>query len=468
MLIRISLVLALVGFQGPLAAQVPVIDDWPEWNRISPPVVPDSAWSRYASPEEAGWSAEKLEAVGEFVKDSESPSVLVIYNGAILAEWGESRRRFMCHSMRKSLLSGIYGIAVDDGLIDLRETIGALGIDDISRLTETEKTATVGDLLKARSGVYHPAAYWPPPEDAPERGSRQPGNHWFYNNWDSNALGTIYNQKTAGDLFRSFEAKIARPIGMQDFDLRHTYYHLEAQNSRHPAYPFRMSSRDLARFGLLFLDEGRWNQRQVLPADWVWESTRAYSTHYSGGYGYMWWTARENSLLGQLGAYWAAGYGGHYLYVVPGARLVLVHRADTYTGNHVNDIYPTNILNKILAARIGPPRAAPRLMRDDEPEPDDAGIRLAAEKIGAVIGEYHGDDSIVTLREIEGQLEISSPVYGRFLLHPRSPGRFVMEDSRFPVEMLSGSDSRVVTIRVEVPSDKVYSFHRHRNYARER
>ena len=61
--------------------------------------------------------------------------------------------------------------------------------------------------------------------------------------------------------------------------------------SRHPYYGFRLSTSDLARFGLLFLRNGRWGGQQVVPADWVRESTPPHSViGPQGGYGYMWWT----------------------------------------------------------------------------------------------------------------------------------------------------------------------------------
>jgi CubicO group peptidase (beta-lactamase class C family) len=87
--------------------------------------------------------------------------------------------------VRKSLLSALVGIGVAEGRIRLGETIGALGIDDRDPgLTETEKEATIRDLLMARSGIYHPAAYEAPDMKArrQQRGSHPPGSFWYYNN----------------------------------------------------------------------------------------------------------------------------------------------------------------------------------------------------------------------------------------------------------------------------------------------
>ena len=112
---------------------------WPEWNGVTPPMYPGERWLQYATPEEAGWSSEKLQSAAAMIEEAESAAVVVIYNGAVLAHWGEPSRRFMCHSMRKSILSALYGIAVDRGSIDMDATMHDLGIDDISPLSETEK-----------------------------------------------------------------------------------------------------------------------------------------------------------------------------------------------------------------------------------------------------------------------------------------------------------------------------------------
>ena len=121
-----------------------------------------------------------------------------------------------------------------------------------------ENSATIHDLLTSRSGVFHPAAYETDSmqKKRPLRNSHDPGTFWFYNNWDFNALLTIFNQETKQDFFAQFEEKIAKPIQMERFRLKDTFYHYEHQVSSHPAYLFRMSTLDLARFGLLYLRKG--------------------------------------------------------------------------------------------------------------------------------------------------------------------------------------------------------------------
>jgi CubicO group peptidase (beta-lactamase class C family) len=283
-----------------------------------------------ADPRQAGWSEERLEAARRQAEALDPTAVMVVQDGRVVASWGDVAHKVNAASVRKSFLSALYGIAVADAEIDLSATLAELGIDDIPpSLTATEKTATVRDLLTARSGIYHRAAH----ETAdmkrkrPERGSHAPGSFWFYNNWDFNALGTIYRQRTGEDLFASFDQRIARPIGMEDFSVRDGRYALESV-SEHPAYTFRITARDAARFGQLFLDGGRWRDRQIVPAAWVEESTRPYSwaKRIRQGYGYLWWTLPPDTWGAD--AFYASGYGGQIIAVVPARRLVVVQTVD--------------------------------------------------------------------------------------------------------------------------------------------
>jgi CubicO group peptidase (beta-lactamase class C family) len=243
--------------------------------------------------------------------------------------------------VRKSLLSALIGIAVDEHNIDLSGTMNSLGIDDNApSLTPMEKTATVGDLLKARSGTYHPALY----ETAgmarrrPPRGSHSPGSFWYYNNWDFNALGTIYERATGESIFAAFEHRIARPIGMPDYQSSDGEY-FRGTASEHPAYPIRMNARDLARFALLYLHEGSWKGRQIVPRAWVRESTQSYSQAYPElgpalGYGYPWWIGFPSNMGAPTvnvppHTFAAMGAEGQYAFVIPAYDLVVVHRVNS-------------------------------------------------------------------------------------------------------------------------------------------
>jgi CubicO group peptidase (beta-lactamase class C family) len=327
------------------------------------PEFPGAAWKAIDKPERIGWSPAKLKEAEQYAATINTAAVMIVTRGRVLHEWGETATRFNVHSIRKSFLSALYGIHVSDGCIDLGRTMESLGVDDNQpSLTAEEKQATLHDLLKARSGVYHPALYETPGMRAarPARGSHAPGTFWYYNNWDFNVLGTTFERLTKTNLFAEFKARLAEPLQMQDYRIEDGEY-VTGADSVYPAYPFRMTARDMARFGLLFLRDGKWRDRQVIPAAWVRDSVTSYSdAGNSGGYGYLWWVAVDGRHLPGValpdGSYSARGAGGHYILVVPAVDVVIVHRVNTdIRGRAVSGTEFGRLVQLILDARSSQP-----------------------------------------------------------------------------------------------------------------
>jgi CubicO group peptidase (beta-lactamase class C family) len=320
--------------------------------------VPGTEWQKLASPEQAGWAPDQLKKIHEYVEQIGSTSAMIVHHGVVVAAWGDIAHRSNLHSCRKSLLSALIGIAVADGKINLDDTLEKLGIDDNPpSLTAEEKQATLREMLEARSGVYHPTEYETKSmvEQKPPRGSHPPGTFWYYNNWDFNTLGYIYERAVNEKIFDAFYRAIAQPIGMQDFRPRDGHY-VTSSDSRFPAYPFEMSARDFARFALLYLRGGKWNGLQVVPADWVKASTQPYSDAPSGGYGYLWWTGDSASgktpeTIFPKGSFWAEGHLGQYAVVVPSLDLIIVNRVDSNeTRKSVNKREIARLVQMVVAA----------------------------------------------------------------------------------------------------------------------
>jgi CubicO group peptidase (beta-lactamase class C family) len=301
-------------------------------------VYPAAAWEWHASPESVGWSSEALARVTERLSEMPSTGLMAVVGGRVLFDYGDIERVSYLASVRKSILSMLVGIYRERGVIDLTKTLADMGMDDHQGLTDAEKQATMLDLLTARSGIYHPASN--SGDDlgsAPERGSQAPGSYYLYSNWDFNALGTAFEKQTGIDIFDALEQELARPLGLQDFD-RAT--HRKSGNlsvSQHPAYHMNLSTRDMARIGYVMLREGRWDDRQLIPRDYVLESTRAFTPRSemnparrrSGafGYGYLWWVFDNPELPAVYnGAYIGLGAVGQHILVMPALDLVVVHK----------------------------------------------------------------------------------------------------------------------------------------------
>ena len=322
---------------------------------------PEKNWKKYSTPEEAGFSSKKLEAVTVLCDSINKTALFVVYKGNVLISYGEYSRRFYCASVRKSFTSALYGIYSGEGVIDISKTLGELSITDKIELTAQEKTATVEDLLKSRSGVYLPAIGETKSmkENRPKRGSHKPNTFFYYNNWDFNVLGTILKQETKQDITQAFYEKIAKPLQMEDYRIFDgLIWHDNITNTMHSKYDFKLSARDMARFGVLYLNNGKWNNKNIISEEWIKKSFIPYSNSNEGGYGYLWWINKIND---NLTSYSARGWGGHVISIIPEIDLVFVMRNDTYFGKG-GEWFDYELIRLIAAAKVSKTKINPKLI----------------------------------------------------------------------------------------------------------
>jgi hypothetical protein len=328
--------------------------------------------------------------------------------------------------MRKGLYNALFGIAVAEDRIALDATLAELGIDDLQGLTAAERAATVEDLLTSRSGVYHPAAYEPSSmkRERPARGSHPRGTFWFYNNWDFNTAAHLVARATGESVFDLFAERIAAPLGMEDFALDDTFSFWEPSHSRYAAPLFRMSARDLARFGLLYLRGGEWNGSRILDPAWIERSWRLHTAFDEGsrygagnGFGYLWWIhpGQEDAATAfeRRDVYLTRGSDGQVLAVVPAMALVVVHQTDSENGREVGFTAAVELIDRILRA-YGGSGSSEVLTTDLRPQPlpnpAPAPVRRKAipwtpESIGGFIGAWIGARGVrIEVHSVEGRL----------------------------------------------------------------
>jgi CubicO group peptidase (beta-lactamase class C family) len=303
-----------------------------------------------------GWSETGIAAAGEAAASMPEGCTIVVQGGRLVAIWGDASRRTKLSSIRKSFLSALFGIWAETPGLDLDRTLAEIGVDEVPPLSATERSATIRMLLQSRSGVYRPAVGGLPADRArmPAPDSHAPGTFWYYNNWDFNALGTVFERLTGSTVADAFASRIAQPLGMQDFRHEDSYSFAGGgsviEQSRHPAYHFRMSARDAARFGLLFLSEGAWGSQRLVPAAWVRESTQAYSRVGRGGYGYLWWVDAWPGV--EVPSFSARGALGKYIVVLPERDLVVVYLNHTDFPDNAADLPPEDLAR--LPTATGP------------------------------------------------------------------------------------------------------------------
>ena len=156
----------------------------------------------------------------------------------------------------------------------------------------------------------------------------EPGTTWVYNSGATELLAHILKKATGKNPDDYAREHLFGPLGIRDFYWKHTP--LDLPDTEGGLY---LTPRDLAKLGLLFMHDGLWAGKQIVPAGWVAQSTRwSIDTHWHApGYGFQWW-----AVAGKTGeapdAFAAIGYGGQYLIVVPRLDLIAV-----FTGWNIYD-----------------------------------------------------------------------------------------------------------------------------------
>ncbi len=284
-------------------------------------IYPKKYWLKIENPEDLGWSLDKLNLAHQYSKKIGATSVVVIYRGVIIVDWGDINRKFKLYSIRKSLINALYGIAIYKKMINLTTTLDQLNINDKDSLSQGEKQATIEDLLCSKSGVFHPAAYETDSmkKNRPQRNTHAAGAFYFYNNWDFNVLLTIYEKQTKTTVKRSFYDEIAKPLQMQSFKPNDMRYFYQRKYSLHPAYLFKMTPLDLARFGLLYLRNGQWGDKQIISENWIKKSStpcEIFNEKKRTSYGFLWNIKKDY--------YYAAGNGGQRLVIYPNKGVIII------------------------------------------------------------------------------------------------------------------------------------------------
>jgi CubicO group peptidase (beta-lactamase class C family) len=218
---------------------------------------------------------------------------------------------------------------------------------------------------------------------------------------------------------------------------------LEPGESRFPAHTFRISARDLARIGQLYLQNGRWDGRQIVPQAWGKDSLEPQSTVGDGaGYGYLWWTYDA----GALGASYpsldrgvvklARGTGGQTVFLIPSAEMIVVHRADTDNGRSVAGPLIWQLVERLVSAREGEPAATPALgpvvttpFSSALPAPPTPRfVTPDAAALGRLTGDYAmPNGAVIRVFLFEGRLFANVPGQGEAELFATAPLEFTIK-----------------------------------------
>ncbi len=326
---------------------------------------PTEEW-RTSTPEEQDMDSAKLDQVMEYIDDWDINihSVIVIRNGYIVLEEYpavdyDQDDAHVVQSITKNFVSTLIGIAIEEGFIDgVGQKLAELFPDrTIKNLDSRKEKMTLEDILTMKAGLewdewkylysdarnhYIQAMRSSDPIqyvlDVPMM--EEPGVRWNYNGGTSDLLSALIAEATGYDTLDFAREFLFGPLGIT-----------EASWYRHDAGFYlgggglELTPRDMAKFGYLYLNGGKWEDKQIVPADFVAEAVKTQSpVSASRGYGYQsWWT------YPQRGVYNAAGLLGQRIYVVPDLDLVVV-----FTANIPEDVDPEPWLRYMMFLMIMP------------------------------------------------------------------------------------------------------------------
>ncbi len=412
-------------------------------------------WERIQDPVEVGFSREGLDRVDAYARSLNSHGIVVIVGGRLLFEYGDIEEVSYVASVRKSILSMLYGNYVAEGAIDLDLTLEDLEIDDVDGLLPIEKRATVEDLLTVRSGVFHaasnPGGYL---EYAPPRGSQEPGTYMLYANWDFNAAGTIFEQLTGKNIFDAVSTDLAQPLGLQDWNRDRHQKSGDASQSVHLAYHMWFSTRDMARLGELMLREGLWKGEQVIPSDWVKRTVSVFTpseemnpSELRGGefgYGHMWWVW-DGPLVPCAfeGAYSANGAYGQYITIIPKLDMVVAHK--TVPPRRTSRTHYAGILNRLVAAKITPVCSDPSRPQALDATVHRLEVNLPESVLQTYVGVYQFESGLlITVTVEEGTLWAQATGQDRHQMFAEWEGEFFLKDVDLQASFTKDESGKVV------------------------
>ena len=293
---------------------------------------PDDKW-RMSTPEKQGVDSRQILAMFQNIQSSrlDFHSILVVRHGYLITEayWAPYHRNTI-HNLKsasKSIMSALVGIAFGKHVLNnVHQKVSEFFPEYVTQ--PLQRDISLYDLLTMKAGFNWMEDSGPSPYDL-ENWNRipmrdKPGERFEYNTTLVHMMSAILT-KASGESTKHFaDSTLFTPLGIKSYRWKRGddgYYWGGSD--------IFLTPRDMAKFGYLFLNKGKWNQQQIVSEEWVRESTSRKvkiptDVHYAAGldYGYWWWIQDKG--------YMAWGAGGQYIIVRPDLDLVVVITANGF------------------------------------------------------------------------------------------------------------------------------------------
>ncbi|MEZ6058198.1 MAG: serine hydrolase [Planctomycetaceae bacterium] len=300
-------------------------------------VVAESTALPRSSPEEQGVSSD---GIRDFIQTADREintlhSVMIVRHGHVIAEgwWApeSADKPHILWSLSKSFTSTAVGLAIADGKLSLNDPVLKFFPDDApSEPSANLKAMRVRDLLTMSTGHQDEAKLGPDlvwvKEFLAHPVPHKPGTHFRYNTPATYIQSAIVQKVTGQTVVDYLQPRLFEPLGIEQ-----PKWDASPQGISIGGYGLYLKTEDIAKFGQLYLQKGKWNGKQLIPADWVEQATSKQVSNGSDpdrdwdqGYGFQFWRCRHNAFRGD-------GKDGQFCIVVPDEDLVIAITA--HTGN---------------------------------------------------------------------------------------------------------------------------------------
>jgi len=329
------------------------------YNGFTPKSISDD-WT-LSSPEQEGMERSLVEAAYRLAYEDDryvmARSLLVMRNGKLVAEAyptdpEDINRAYNIQSCTKSFTSILAGIALHNHHLDsLNERLSDIYPEHFQKYPD-KKNITLAHALSMKTGINfnndeHTLELYQSEGSSVEiilslQKIYEPGIVFSYNDGAPHLVSAAVQKKTGKPLSEYAAEFLFGPLNISEYLWEKT-----KDGINYGAVSLYLKPRDLAKIGQLLLQNGRWNNRQIVDSSWVAKATTIQATTNSGGasYGYYFW------IYPSYGGYAAQGHGGQFLFVVPGKNLVVVYTAWPYTSGKFFDQY-TEIMDLLIRSCI--------------------------------------------------------------------------------------------------------------------
>ncbi len=290
---------------------------------------PTSGW-KTISPKKVGMDEKVLEQLNS-VQDElgKIGSIIAVRHGYIAYEKyyiGSAATIASGFSITKSVISSLIGIAIKQGkiesieqrMVDFFPNNQLLSADPIAQTITLRHLLTMSDGIRASGNMIE---YYFSDPNISRKVIGEPGSKFKYNDLSAQIASLILTKSTGKSAIDYAKENILEPLGIRDISWKKLV--VNGTETSNGAYGILLTPRDFAKIGYLFLKKGTWENRELIPAKWIADSTAVQietkeSSDYLKQYGYYWWT----HTFGDHPGYFALGWSGQVLCVVPELDLV--------------------------------------------------------------------------------------------------------------------------------------------------